>query len=261
MPKFKVGPVAESVPFNNAGEKFLAEDTAAALIELRSTEVHSIEKHTTTLNGSDIITASDTTIHIAEGTATGYSFVLPDATTLFLGRRFELVNESTETITVKDDGGTVLASLISGDIVSATLENNSTSDGVWVLIITSSSATGVISYSVGSDTTFTTTSSTDVLITGMTVTPVTGRYAVWFSSDIEISQNNRLADVVLYKGGTEIPRTRREVQGVSSNFKAAFTTIGEISVNGSEALDVRVLISSGSLDVNQRRLILIRLGQ
>lgn len=222
--------------------------------------IYSIETHTSTLNGTETLTVNSVTLHRIIGSATGYSVQLPDATTLTQGRRFEISNESTETIELKDGAGAVLFEVIAGSFAVATLENGSGAGGTWIVTIIGDAATGIISYSVGSDTLFSTTSSTDVLITGMTVTPVSGRYAVWFSSDIEISQNNRIADVVLYRGGTAVERTRREVQGVSSNFKSALQTLAEIFVNGSEAVDVRVNVTAGNLKVNQRRLILIRLG-
>jgi hypothetical protein len=90
--------------------------------------------------------------------------------------------------------------------------------------------------------------------------PVTGRYAVWFSADIDISQNNRLADCTIYNDGVAATDTKRTVQGVSSNFNSNFQTLGEVTVDGSKAIDIRVAISSGNLTVGGRTLLLIRLG-
>lgn len=252
--------VASSVPFDNVGNKINATEVQSALSELRKEDVLSIIPVVTSLNGNYNILKDNSNIHAVEGSATGFTITLPDATTLFLGRRFEILNKSSESIEVLDNDGTLLTTLINGDIGVVTLESNPDPAGTWIVSIISSSAKGITSFSIGSSTTFTTTSATDVLVTGMSVTPDTGRYGLWFSADTEIAQNNKLAEVVIYINGSVVERTRRVVQGVSSNFKSALITIAEVSVNGSEQLDVRVNISGGSLDVNQRRLLLIRLG-
>lgn len=258
--KFKVGPVAESIPFDNDGIKFNSENLQDVAEELRGNTVLSIENLTSTLNGNHDILANDSNLHVVSGTATGYSVTLPNATTLFKGRRFEILNTNIETVEVKDNGGNVLATLITDDNITLTLEDTITSNGNWITTVVTTAATGIISYVVETDTMFMTSSSTDVLITGFTVTPVTGRYAVWFSSDIDISQNNRLADCTIYSDGVASADTKRTVQGVSSNFNSNFQTLGEVIVNGSQMVDVRVAITAGNLTINGRTLLLIRLG-
>ena len=253
-------PPADCIDFDNTGLKFNSILVSTALDELRNREVHSLHMHTTTLNGSDTIIQADDTIHIAEGTATGYKFVMPDATTLFLGRRFEMINSSSETILINDDGGTTLVTLIAGDSAVLTLEDNATANGSWIVTVVSLAATGITSYVVTSNTPFITSSSTDDLITGFTITPVSGRYSVWYSADIVISNNNRESESVIYVDAVAIENTRRTTQGVGSNYEAAANTVGEVIVDGTEAVDVRVNITAGDLDVNQRSLVLIRLG-
>lgn len=253
--------VATSIPFNDTTNTYDTKNVGSVLNELRTKTIYRIEEITSTLNGSYNVTDNDHYLHLVTGSATGFSVQLPDATTLnYVGRRFEVFNDSSKTITLKDGSGGVLASLISGDVVVATLENNGTVAGSWLLIVNSSSATGIFSYSIGSQTLFSTTSTIDVLIPGMEVIPVAGRYGLWYSSDIQITNNNRAAQAVIYQDTLALERTRRTVQGVGSNFKSSLITIAEISVNGSETISVRVNIDSGSLDVNSRRLLLIRLG-
>ena len=126
--------------------------------------------------------------------------------------------------------------------------------------ITNTVATGLLSYVLTSDITFSTDSASDVLITGFTVTPDSGRYAVYYSSDIVISQNNRIAQNVIYVDGAAVSNTRRRVQGISANFAANQQTVGQVIVSGSQVVDVRVNVSAGALDVNQRSLVLLRLG-
>lgn len=251
---------AEETSFDKTGIKFNSTNVQDAVEEVRSNSVLSITNLTSSLNGNHDIEHDHSAIHVVEGTATGYSVTLPDATTLFDGRRFEVINNSSENVLLKDNGGNVLATLIQDDAITATLESNATVNGSWLTTVVTSASTGITSYVVTSDTLFSTSSPTDVIITGFTVTPVIGRYSLFYSADIEISSNNKLADCVAFVGGSAIGNTRKQVQGVGSGFISAQQTIGEITVNGSQAVDIRVKISSGSLDVNQRSLVLIRLG-
>lgn len=260
MPKFSITPVASSIPFDNDNIKFNADEAQAAIEEIRSNEVKSFDKLTSTLNGNHNIEVQDANVHAVSGTATGYSVTLPDATQLFVGRRFEINNESDETVNLKDNDGTVLRELVSGDIAICTLEANGGAAGTWVIAIVSGSATGIISYVVTSDTTFTTSSITDVEITSFETTPVSGRYSVTFSSEVKITQQNRIAEVVVDVAGTPEENTRRKIKGIGNNFETNVTTVGEVTVNGSQAVKVKVNVSGGSLDVEQRSLVLIRLG-
>lgn len=253
--------VASSIPFVDTDNTYKPQITnvQSALVEIRNTRVSKVDTVTTSAT-TKVLTIDDTTFHEAEGTATGFAYRLPAGTSLSTGREYEIFNNSSESINIQDGASTVLLTLIAGEFVRLILVDNTTTAGQWIQIISSSTATGIQSYSVGSSTTFTTSSSTDVLITGMAITPVSGRYGIWYSSDIEISTNNRDAEVVIFIDGVALERTRRTVQGVSSNFKSSHVTIGEITVDGTEEVDIRVNISGGSLDVNSRRLLLIRLG-
>lgn len=253
---------AEDIALPNKDGLFRAgiNTTKDALINLREQRITKFVATDTGVVSSLIVTNTSNTLNQAVGTGSGFFFRLPDATTLILGQEYEFANSSSNPVTVQTADGTTLLTLNVGDIVRHIMVDNSTTEGEWVTQVSSGTATGIESYSVGSSTTFSTTSSSDVLITGLSVTPVSGRYGLWFSADIEISQNNRLAQCVTYVGGVAVERTRRQVQGVSSNFQASMQTVAEIEVNGTQTVDMRVNISSGGLDVNPRRLLLIRLG-
>lgn len=251
---------AEDIAFDNTNLKFNASDAFNAIKEIRDDTVFAIDNLISSLNGNHNITVSDSNIHLVSGTATGYSVTLPDATLLFKGRRFEITNSSTETIEIRDNSGFALANLIVGDTIILTLDQNLTAAGVWVAVTVTSSATGIVSYNVTDQILFTTTSAVDAILTGMTVTPVAGRYAAFFSADITITQNNRVAECVVYEGGVALEDSRRRTQGVGANFNGAFNTLTEVSVNGAQAVDIRVNVTSGSLDVTGRTLLLIRLG-
>lgn len=252
---------AQDIPFDNTGKKFVATDVDAALDEIRKRTTVSVMALISSLDGNYNVPINDSNIHYITGTATGYSVTLPDATSLFQGRGFRVVNDSSQTVFVKDNTGANIASLIAGDSASFDLEDNTLQAGNWLSVINTNAATGITSFTLTSAVQFNTTSTTDALITGFSVTPSTGRYALLFSSDLSIVANNALASSVAYVGGVAVESTRRNVQGVSSNFSAQTSSIGEINVNGAQAVDVRVSITANTLRVNDRSLILIRLGQ
>ena len=56
---------------------------------------------------------------------------LPDATTLHNGHPFEIYNDASGFITVTNNGGTTLFSILNGGRLQLQLRDNSTSDGVW----------------------------------------------------------------------------------------------------------------------------------
>jgi len=254
---------AQDIPFVDTGSTYkpATTDINKALEELRTTVITKPQVITATLNGTYNLLKDSFSLIDVHGTATGFSIELPDAMTLVEGRIYEIINDSSEAITIKDYAGTSLVVLNSFDQARFVLEHNVAAAGTWVYSVSSTTATGISSETLEESTLFATGSSTDVLITGFTLTPISGRYAVWFSSDIDITQNNRLGQCVLYKAGVAVEDTRRTAQGVSSNFNTSFQTIGVITVNGAETIDVRVNISNGTLSVRGRTLVLIRLGQ
>lgn len=251
---------AQDVPFDKTGTSFKKDWVRDTLIEIRGQIVYDPTTIIATLNGTTVLVQASKTLQILNGTAAGYSFMLPDATTLDKGRKFEIANTNPNAVLLKDNGGAILAVINKDDVVIATLENNSSTSGNWILLVISSIASGVQAFNVISSTLFTTNTGTDVLIPGMTITPSAGTYGVWYSSEIKISQNNKLAACVIYKDGIAVENTRRNVQGVGSNFNSDMQTLGIISLDGTQALDIRVNVNSGSLEVSQRSFLIIRLG-
>lgn len=235
-------------------------DVRTALEDIKKRKLLEPVSTASTASGTLLLTVSSNSLNIITGTATGYAVQLPDATTLILGRRFEIVNQSDEHVDVEDGSGATLFTLNAEEIATLTLEANGSAAGSWIQDITSTSAQGITSFVVEQSSAFVTSSSTDTVITGFTVTPDPGRYAVWFSGEFTISQNNRLASYTLYKAGSAVTGSLRRIQGVGSNYQIGGDTLAEISVNGSEAIDLRVAISSGNLTVDGRSLVLIRLG-
>lgn len=267
--------VADGVPFspnlpsatiNNDGN-IMRYNSVTQLWENTETLIHHNwapiqDDYTTTLNGTLTLTASSNYMNDFFGTATGYKIKLPVATTLPTGWKYELNNLTNQTIAVQYQDGTSFFTLSQNSTAFVTLQDNTTSNGAWIAwqVLNSSTASGVISYNLISTTPFNTTSATDVIVTGFTVTPQAGTYGVWFSSDANLSANNSIGQYVIFKNGVAVADSRRQVQGSSSNFKTQLSTLAIFQATGSEAVDVRVNITSGTFTVNQRSLLLIRLG-
>ena len=251
---------AQDIPFVNTGTTFRNSDTRSALLELRDQVVRVPQFITTSLNGNTNLDTTSKTLIIIDGTATGHSIILPNATTLFQGQIYEIFNVSSQSVVIKRFDGTTITTIIAGDTANATLRNNSTSAGLWNVTAITSVAAGVSAFNVTQTTLFSTTSSSDVLITGFSNTPPSGTYGVWFNSNAVIGSNKRVAQSVIFKDGTAVADTRRTQQGIGSNYRCTLSTLGIIQVNGSQAIDVRVNINAGSLSLKGRSLLLIRLG-
>lgn len=139
---------------------------------------------------------------------------------------------------------------------TANSEGSSTSfaraDHVHNTIIGSSSATATIDD--------TSTSATDVLIAGMTLTPAAGTYYVTFSSSVINSTNaaTRLY-VSLYAGGSKIEHSERNI-GISGGANVSVHTAAIVTVNGSQAIEAQWRAAAGTNTAHQRSLNIIRLG-
>lgn len=215
------------------------------------------------LNGLLTLSETSNCLQFLTGSGTGFSVKLPAANALQLGRHFLIANTTTELVDVKDGAGSVIFQLDQLSIAFIWLETDSSIPGKWFFfqVPASNVASGIIHYDLSSSTPFTTTSAADVAITNFSITPFGGQYAVWFNSDATCTQNNSTVVHSLYKSGVVVSDTVRRTQSVSSNFIFQQSTMGIISFNGTtDYIDVRVKTNQGSLTVNGRSLLMIRLG-
>jgi hypothetical protein len=242
------------------------------LLVERLATVHAMCKSSLLINktagGSYSLTNASEMAIFLNGSASGFSVVLPNATTLIAsdgatdGWFFEIYNPTNDTVTIKYNDGTPLVTLAQQSVCYAMLGDGTSSNGVWYIfqILLSSVASGVINYNIFSSTPFSTGSNTDVVITGFTFTPQAGTYAVWFNADAQCTQNNSNVNHSLYKAGVVVPDSIRHTQSVSSNFIFQQSSMSIINVNGSQTIDTRVSTSQGTLTVNGRSILAIRLG-
>lgn len=277
MRRGNISSVADAIPFDPAlpstippdiGHSFSWDPTLQSWIDSDRSAYHrqvSIpDSFTISLNGTLNITTTTNSSIILTGNAANYTIVLPNATSLYAGQKYEIYNTTPQPITVKDNSGTMLFTLSQNAIAYGYLQTNGTAAGgwLWFQALIASTASGIISYNIISSTPFSTTSINDTLVTGFSVTPQAGTYGVWYSGDVTINSNNNIGETVLYKNGSVISDSRRSAQGASSNFRSQSSGLTIISFNGSEACDLRIKISTNgnTFTINQRSMLLIRLG-
>ena len=96
-------------------------------------------------NSTMTLTDTSEYLFVFTGTTTGQIFKLPDATTLLVGRTFQLWNSGTQQISVTNNGNTTLLTAGSSHRVTLILIDNSTTNGTWAQEITSGSTlSGVV---------------------------------------------------------------------------------------------------------------------
>lgn len=255
--------VASTVPFDNTGTSgYTATDVQQALQDLRNFQISNPSYTATTLNGTLSLLQSSTSYQFITGSATGYSIKLADATTLFKGRTYILFNTTAQTINIKNYGNTVLTTLAQNSVGYAYLQDDGTANGTWVIwqVLTSTTASGIINYNLTSQTAFTTTSTTDVVITGFTLTPQAGTYACWYNAKSFHTTTPKTHWWSFYKNGSKIVESERSQDTAHSSQNMTDTTMAVATFTGSETIDVRIRAQNGSLRIDSRTIILIRLG-
>lgn len=114
--------------------------------------------------------------------------------------------------------------------------------------------------SVGSTSTITTTSTTDILATGMSITPETGTYLAIFSSSVTNSANNQDVFASIYVDGVQVAASERAIRSLPSNDGAAFACVAEVTVNGSQAVEGRWRVSGNTGSMYPRTLVLVKVS-
>lgn len=133
-----------------------------------------------------------------------------------------------------------------------TLANNTSNSLSWTVL------DPIITQIATSTTDITTSSTTDVLATGMTITPVAGTYIVIFSGGSENSSNSQINRQSIYAGGSQVAGSEVGVSFGSSNSPNSFCCTAIVTVNGSQAIEGRWRTTSGTAKMHHRNLILIR---
>jgi hypothetical protein len=259
-------PVAQSVPMDNLPSFYSGTSVQEAFDELRKRSMLIPQSNTITLNGTLTLTSSSNALQFFSGTASGYSVVLPAANTIKIGELIILANSGNSTIQVKDGSGANLFTLSQNSIAYCYLRVDSTVAGTWLYyqVLASSTASGIVNYTLDDATPFvnsTTRFPNYVQITGFSITPQAGTYAVWYNATVFYTTTPKAHYWAFYKGGVREAGSVRSQDTAHSNQTMVDSSIDVLSFDGATALDVRVSCdNTGTLTVNSRTLILIRLG-
>lgn len=111
---------------------------------------------------------------------------------------------------------------------------------------------GITSGELNWSSAITTTSTTSVVITGMTTTPVSGTYQVIFSTWVTNTTGNQQATISIFVGGVQNASSIRKTlpfNGAlgSVNDGALLATNAQVTVNGSQAIAIEWSTSGGTL--------------
>lgn len=214
-----------------------------------------------TTNGTLTLNAASNSLQFLTGIATGFSVVLPSSVTVSQGQYFEIYNTTTSPVTIKKNSGTVLAVLNANSVIKITAQTTNVVDGDWLTwSLEVQVASGITNYTIAATAAFATSSTTDVQVTGFTLTPMAGTYAIWYNASCTSVSNNSMNYTTLYKDGVAIAGTERVAQSVASNFTFQMTAQGTASFTGAEQLRVYTRVTTGTFTTNARSLVMIRLG-
>lgn len=219
---------------------------------------------TSTLNGTLVLTNTSNFEHALVGTATGFKYQLPNATTLTTGWKFEIWNQTSQAISLTYNDGTTYTTLPASSFAIVTLQSSSTTNGSWMLFKAFTGvASGLLNYTVTSNTPFTTSSRnpTFAVITGMSAVPVPGTYEIKYNASVYYTTTPKAHFWAIYTAGVQENHSLRQQDTAHSNQTMVDATMDIVQYDGVAACDVRVACdNTGSLTVNARTLSLIRLG-
>lgn len=102
-----------------------------------------------------------------------------------------------------------------------------------------------------------TTSSTYLPVSGTNFTPASGTYKVSFSASASNSQNNRIGNIALYKNENIIEDSERNVATGRSTI--GINTQTTINVNGTDTINLRYKVSSGSFTIYKGNIVFLKL--
>lgn len=105
--------------------------------------------------------------------------------------------------------------------------------------------------SVSASGNITTTSTSDVLATGMTLTPPSGTYMVFFQTSLSHGSNGGSAYANIYAGGSLVANSEIQFKRSSQNMIVPSSINGILTtVNGSQAIEARWRVNSGTGTMN-----------
>lgn len=123
---------------------------------------------------------------------------------------------------------------------------------------------GIQNTEVSATATATAATGADALMTGMTITPVAGTYLVWFSCDLNSANGGAVVSVSVYVGGTQKADSLRKIEPfsggtlTSGSQRVGVAINGVVTVNGSQAIEIRWSTSSNAPTAAARTMNILR---
>lgn len=215
----------------------------------------------TSLNGTLNLAVASTSVQVITGTATGFSIVLPNATTLTTYWKYEIWNQSSQPITLKYNNGATDVAIPAASFIHLTLADNTTQNGQWMQFRAfTGTATGLLNYTATSSASFSASGTGDQLITSMSIIPVPGTYAIWYDGSIQVIGNGNTIVTSIYNGTTQITDSVRTIAASTSTFNTTHQSKTISQFNGTNACEAHMSKSGSSATITGRSLILMRLG-
>jgi len=106
----------------------------------------------------------------------------------------------------------------------------------------------------------TTTSSTDVLVTSMTITPASGTYLVWFSGAGGNTGSENVSAFSIWSAGSQVASSER-LEALAKDEPTSsrnYCCVARVTVNGSQAIEGRFRADSGTARTTTRNLMILK---
>lgn len=251
---------------DNTGGQYIAM-TIPATVTNRTHTIPDVSDDTFTMNTATQTLSNKTLTSPVISTISNTGTVtLPTATDTLVGRATtdtltnKTISASSNTVganEIRTTGASVIVDTASPPTTGQVLTATSATSANWQTnspSLTTSEITGTTATS--------TTSSSYVVINSMTTTPASGTYMVSFSASGDISNGNADADYAIHNDGSIVTHSLRHLGhdggAHTGGFKVTFYTQAIVTVNGSQAIDVRYKTSSGTFTVDERSMILLK---
>ena len=264
-PIFPSTQVASSTPFDNTQNNgYSSSDVQSALQELRDHTVYDSRTQVSTLNGTLTLTSADTNMQFITGTATGYTIVMPSALAVPAASSasyYQLANTSSVVMTVKDGAGNTLFTFGQNSVAYLWLQAAGSAGGTWLWYQTSLNvASGVLNYNVVSSTPFSANGNVDSLITGMSLIPQAGTYAIWANYQLSGINSALQVDTTIYNAASAIADSKRSNLSTAGTHIFSSSTMTISQFNGTASCGLYWNPNGNSFTVVNRSLLLVRLG-
>jgi hypothetical protein len=105
-----------------------------------------------------------------------------------------------------------------------------------------------------------TTSTTDILANGMTLTPASGTYMVWFTGTYDNSVKGNDVICSIYAGGSRENASESVYAPGGNNYKAGFACVARVTVNGSQAIEGKFKAGGATASVYARTLSILKVA-